>query len=106
MRPTYSLTFDVVTPESAAAGDCAEFGFEREPIELGREFGLADAIREARRNGCASRDAEIHAPMGRASFYSADGETDYRTGAETRRCAHFSGMTESTLRRIARALVR
>lgn len=106
MRPTYALSYDITTPESAEAGDIAEFGFQREPVELGREFGLAAAIREARAEGCTETSDIERADYsrGRISLYSGS-EQNYRTGAERRVCAHFSNMTPSTLRRIVRAVV-
>jgi hypothetical protein len=108
--PTYALTYDVITPESAERGDIAESGFEREPVEIkrGSEFSLADAIREARFEGCEQTGDIDTADFDRReiSLYSDYDVVSYRTGAEKSHCAHFKGFTPSTLRRIVRAITK
>lgn len=100
---TFSMTYDIVTPESAEHGGVAESGFHIETIKLGskgrehNEMSLSTAIRLARNEYC-------NVDNGNGSFYSNGGDMNYRTGSETSYAVHFDGLTPSTLKRVARLL--
>jgi hypothetical protein len=113
MKPQFTVTYDIVTYESAEHGDAAERGFVlpgQWHVELpdrvcGEAAGaIMDDCKMTLREaidlvGCCETDA-----CGR-SYYETDGHVDYRTGAEERRALHLPrNATASTRRRIARLL--
>lgn len=99
MPATYSITYDVTTPESAEQGDYAEYGFEVEPTPL-EPGDLRRLIGEFRR----AVEASSSHPRPGDWWTEHDGSIDLRTCAETRRSLHIDGITAATFRRIDRAL--
>lgn len=91
---TVSMTYDIVTPESAEEGDVAEAGYEWRPGEI--------TVREALRLMADNRGGYID--NGDGSFYCPEALTDYSTGEVTSYAIHFGGVTPSSLKRIARAV--
>ena len=92
----FSVTYEIVTPESAEDGDVAESGL------LAHGVTLAEAISEM---GGLPLDLAASSSYAhpRVWFEERDGDTDFRTGAETRRALHLpEGITEASRRRIAR----
>lgn len=95
MAITFSVTYDIVTPESARDGDTAEHGwFWPDPL-IGHwpiEFSDIDAPplkpSEWTLHELVSRFGRGGFEDGGRSFYSADSETDYRSGDETRYAIH------------------
>lgn len=88
-------TFEIVTPESAAQGDAADRGWEDEqgyPIEpdeidieeYGDESAAAVALAVKHIGKCVEASDYPKCSLGRTWYTSADGDTDYHTGAETR----------------------
>lgn len=116
---TYALTFETITPESAEHGDAAARGFAREPTPikptrtytmlLADRICLRAAINEARNHGAVHSSSGAHIDE-HTSFYQAYAQAgtddEFRTGALTYYCAHFGGVTASSMRRIARLLAR
>ena len=82
-----SKTYEVITPESAEVGDAEDRGFEWE----GREFTFRDLVKAIKYDGYSETSswplteaaARKHAP-----WITTEGDTDYRTGAETRYSLH------------------
>lgn len=111
--PAFTITYDIVTPDSAEHGDVAEMGFvdardnlcELQPHMCGpdaaafkAQFGLRlrDAVELI---GCVETDAAME------SYYETDGRSDYRTGAETRYALHLpDNATTASRKRVARLL--
>ena len=101
------ITYGVVTPESAKIGDFADSGWENEEgvcidpddcdiEEAGDEFtAVVDLAVKAIRDACGGVEASDYPTCcpGYTWYTSADGSTDYRTGAETRYSAHLDGFS-------------
>ena len=99
MRKGFSVTYDIVTPESAADGDVADSGY------LLEDCSLRDAIREM--DHCLVQPSvwPFDPSYPWLSFYEVDGETDVRTGETTSKAFHLpDNLTTSTRARIARLL--
>lgn len=73
-------TYETVTPESAECGDAADRGWVDQE---GTEYELAEAI--SKLEGCEPSSSMFHVGVW---YTQADGETDFRTGAETRESYH------------------
>ena len=100
----FHVTYEVVTPESAEHGDYAEIGYAmphgwRFPLEQCDDMAaLGLSLREATRMVGHVEDC------GRW-FAETSGDTDYRTGAETRLNLHPpKNITPSSYRRLKRLL--
>jgi hypothetical protein len=103
---TYSITFDVVTPESAENGDFAESGFISQDDVAETLADLADAISD----NCGHVEANVypfpaHGPIGSLAFYGVDPDVDYSTGAETRRALHVDNISADDARALVRLLM-
>ena len=106
MRPTYSVTYSIVTDESAADGDFAECGIEvddtpltpdRWDVEDAEDAGLDPVVYLALReldNHAAWMPSASHA-TGNEWYTTADAEPDYATGERKELSVHFSGLTEA-----------
>lgn len=123
MEPTYAITYDIVTPESAEEGEASERGYylaggyyHAIPYGLiGEAFtayvekmGYRQPLRDSRdiAEGVTVVDAAFaildeYGCFERAShycpgisWYQVDPDMDYRTGEDTRKAVHFDGLTE------------
>ena len=74
-----SITFQVVTPESAERGDFSETGFVHENLEF---ENIEELISDIREYGYMERGNET-------DFYTTDPEIDYYDGSETTHGIHF-----------------
>jgi len=74
----YAETYEITTPESAEAGDSEETGFISEAEEM--------TFREAVEMLACTEPSDT--PTGPRTWYTTEGDTDYRTGAEERRSYH------------------
>ncbi|MCQ4158746.1 hypothetical protein NON00_02240 [Roseomonas sp. GC11] len=101
MPELFSVTYEIVTPESAEEGDAAERGFvlpgewRQSANEIGDvRMSLRDAMRLAYpQEDCGNWWAE------------ADGRTDYETGAVETRCIHPPrNITAASYARVSRLL--
>ena len=81
MTLTYSITEDVVTPESAEQGDFAHTGFVVEPAHI----ALRDLVYEVRARGIAQIE-RTHNGLRVTHF----GSTDCSTGGETTETTHIT----------------
>jgi len=80
-----SVTYDIVTPESAANGDFSESGFETAPFYTRSVSEILNLIREhyAYEN--------FQPGQNRQSIYADSFTSDYRTGTETSYAVHVEG---------------
>lgn len=110
----FHVTYDLVTPRSAEAGDIADSGYVTPgqwrtstytaPV---REFGaIHDETALTLRQAIDLIAAPYLDDNGDGSFYEIDGRMDYRTGSEERRALHAPrSITEASLARLARLLL-
>tara|TARA_Y100000310_G_scaffold343680_1_gene452446 strand:- start:2546 stop:2860 length:315 start_codon:yes stop_codon:yes gene_type:complete len=96
-----TITFDVVTHESAEHGDVEESGFYApggwKSEDADETLTPGDVLRWATGRGCW-RD------NGDGSFYCEQSDTDYSDGSETSYAVHFAGLTNASLARVSRIL--
>ncbi len=102
--PKFSVTYSIVTPESAEEGETAEGG------HIDRNLSLRDAVdlvRETRTSECGgvewigANDSDI----GAARWITIHNGMEFRTGAAESRSLHFpDSLTRSSRIRIARIL--
>jgi len=99
MKARFTVTYEVITPESAADGDAAERGFvasDGAPVDDRALMTLREALAIA---GSFPEDA------GACRWFSSYPETDYTTGAETIYSLHVPAtITASSARRVARVV--
>lgn len=94
-RSRFAVTFEVVTPESAEAGDVAERGFI---VEAGTLRDCADVLRW--HGAAVSADSW---PMVRPRWLTWPADVDYTTGSERTLSLHIpASVTAASARRIAR----
>lgn len=109
MAGHFTVTYDVVTPESAEYGDAAERGFASpggwKQEDRPEPVTLREALRAAgSRGGGPSRRGYGFEDCGRW-FATVDADQDYRTGEETTYAIHPpKGITPSSYRRVSRLL--
>lgn len=95
-----SMTYEVVTPESAEHGDVEDRGYDYQD----KRMSLSDVVREVESHGPYDEIQEMDDRRGALlRLYESDGSTDYRTGAETRHQLHIRG-SERAIRRLAQVL--
>ena len=102
-----ATTYDVVTPESAEAGDYAERGWDdeegesMEPDEYDLEEKLSAVDKAARwlldRGALEASSSHYHSGIW---YTQSDPEIDYATGAERRQSYHLKGFSEEEERMI------
>lgn len=100
-RARFSVSFDIVTPESAEHGDAAERGFICEGATL--RNALADV--QATRDACSSVECIEcdSAPCDRPRWVTVSNGPSYRTGESESRALHIPAtVSRSSARRIAR----
>lgn len=86
-----SVTYDIVTPESAEVGDHAESGFEYEP----RAASLSDVLSALKEYYCFENYSESGSSL---SLYCTDPSENYRTGERTYHAVHVCGSERSMMR--------
>lgn len=103
------MTYDKVTPESAADGDVSDSGF----IDAnGWEISLSDALEGADfwQSGTVRELVDILRGFGGVedngggSFYESDARVNYTTGEETRRALHIEDVSARNRARLRSAL--
>lgn len=109
--PSFHVTYEIVTPESAAHADAAERGFVTgygQRVELkGHVFGGAARLIK---NDCAMRLRPAIELIGcvegnGGNYYETDPRQNYKNGHETRYALHAPDkITASSLRRLERLL--
>lgn len=95
----FSVTYEIITQESAKYGDAEECGYICENVSL------REAIGEL--NGAAVEPSlyPFDPDYAHCRYTTIDGDTDYRTGAVEHRSLHLPvNLTPSTRKRIARLL--
>ena len=107
MREMFSVTYDVVTPESAEDGDNAETGFVLSGnwrVSIEAAMADVDGNYKMTLRDAVSLTGDYLADAG-SWFEQMDGDTDYRTGAETRYALHPPRtITKSSYARLKRVL--
>jgi len=94
--PKFNVTFEIVTPESAAEGDAAERGFVAENVSLREAY---KAI------GCYALKADEWPVRSPRWFTNFEYDEDFQTGARESRSLHLPNhLTEASRMRIARLL--
>jgi hypothetical protein len=97
MTKGFSVTYEIVTPESAEECDAAERGFVCENVSLREALAEIDGASEASEWPFDGRND--------AWFTNYEYGTDYATGAQESRSLHMPrNLTPATRRRIARLL--
>ena len=99
----FSVTYEIVTPESAARGDAEELGFIGEGLTLRDALaGLNSATRTNRVSGveCIECDSS---PCDRPWWVTVNNGMEYETGADESRSLHIpASVSDASARRIAR----
>jgi hypothetical protein len=100
MARLITVTYDIVTPESAEQGDFAESGWiDDEGTEM---ISPAEAIKFLRREGADQPSSSyFHSGV----WYSASKGENYRTGAETTHSYHLKGFTPRAERMVWDAII-
>ena len=99
----FSVSFEIVTPESAELGDCAEHGFLlpgewRENVDTIEDVTMS--LREATRLAYPQEDSG-------AWWQEVDGREDYATGAREYRAIHPPrNITPASYARVTRILLK
>ncbi len=99
----YSVTYEIVTQESAEHGDAAERGYISEDVSF-RE--AIEDVRATRTAQCDGRHAiEPNASHGPCRWIAVVNGMEFLTGANETRSIHFPDtVTQSSARRIARLI--
>jgi len=93
----FSITYEIITHESAENGECAEEGF------ILQDVSLKEAMSELRWIGAMEASNTSDSDDWGMWFLQIDPNVDMQTGAEERWSFHVPrGLTPSTRRRIAR----
>ena len=103
---TYSITFDVVTPESAEHGDFAETGYivKDRPIVIDEDCDAITAAVKLIQDNCGHVEASCSTIDRYTSWIQSDGGMDYSTGAETRHNVHLEGYSDAEMVAVAAGL--
>jgi hypothetical protein len=99
MARLITITYEIVTPESAKQGDVEERGWiDDEGVAMASP---AEAIKFLRDKGATQASSTAFHP---GVWYSDCGDTDYKTGADETRSYHLKGFTERAQRIIFDAI--
>ena len=103
MKNAFTLTYEIVTPESASKGDVAERGY---CDEFGWHYAEPVAVSlYASLRTLSSLEPDCSDWTYARSWREADGREDYRTGAVENRSIHLpDGITPSSRARINRLI--
>lgn len=97
-----TISYDIVTAESAEYGDYAETGWVNED---GVSFDdVDDAIAWLRREGATQ--ASSYPQWCAGTWYSTEGTKDYRTGDEKHQHYHLAGFSDEDARKVYSAIIR
>lgn len=98
-RNTFSVTYEIVTPQSAEHGEAEATGFE---LEAGTLREAWDIVRWGGASAIEANEYPMMAPRW-VTYYGA--ETSYVDGAEKSYSVHFpANITPASARRVARLL--
>jgi len=101
---TFSVTYDIVTPESAEHGDVAELGFISENVSLREAIALTLETRTPYVDGVEAVEASEY-PFTRPRWVTITNGREFYTGACESRSLHFpESITPASRKRIARFL--
>lgn len=98
----FNVTYEIITPESAEAGDAEERGFVAENVSLRDAIELVRETRTAQVDGVESIETDEW-PMRAPCWVSVINGMEYQTGAQETRSLHMpDNLTPATRCRIAR----
>jgi hypothetical protein len=99
----FNVTYDIVTPESAAEGDAAERGFIAEGVPLREALEL---VQETESSACERQGVDASdSNVGAARWLTVYNGPNFRTGDAESRSLHFPESLSAPSRvRIARLL--
>lgn len=103
---TYSVTYEIVTAESAESGNADERGDIDTGVTLREAFNLVNHTRTSRVDGVMAVESDCSPMRGqRVGFVTVINGTEYETGAQESRSLHIpESVTAASSRRIARLL--
>jgi len=100
----FSVTYEIVTPESAEYGDSDESGFICENVTLRDAIAAVQSTRTSRCDGVTAIECD-EAPVRSPRWVTVFNGMEYETGAVESRSLHMPpSLTAATRRRIARLL--
>lgn len=100
----FSVTYEIVTPESAEYGDAEERGFICKDVDLREAISEVNRTRTNEVDGVTDISCDEF-PMRSPRWVTITNGMEYRTGAQESRSLHMpEELTASTRRRIARLL--
>jgi hypothetical protein len=111
LDPRILVSYDIVTPESAEEGDVAERGWiddegaSMEPDEYDIEVGrtvVDKAIKFLCYDGATEPSSD---PFSSGTWYTTEGDQDYRTGATEYRAYHLKDFTREEERAVYNGVV-
>jgi hypothetical protein len=104
-KAKFGVSFEIVTPESAAEGDADERGMIEENESLREAISDFNTTRTRHVGGVESIEADI-SPIGkttRVCFITITNSTEFLTGAQESRTLHIpKTVTDASSRRIAK----
>jgi hypothetical protein len=101
MKTLFSVTYEIVTPESAEAGEAESSGFIAESVSLRDALREFDRTRTNRVDGIESTEPD--STRGRIRWVTRVNAQEFETGAHESRSLHIpASVSESSARRIAR----
>tara|TARA_Y100001973_G_C5209218_1_gene344285 strand:+ start:24178 stop:24567 length:390 start_codon:yes stop_codon:yes gene_type:complete len=122
MYPSYSVTYEIVTPESAASGDFSDAGFEEVDVPIIVDEFDKEGAKEAG-SGWGWEGEQLSAvaylcfriaddkgltewsssdPSAGDWLSSPDAELNYETGESLTRHIHFAGLTDKQWQQLVR----
>ena len=101
---SYSVTYDITTPESAAHGDHAESGFISRDVPLREALANLWQTRTRYVDGVHAIESDCSEPA-RASSVRVINGTEFESGAVESRSIHFpDNLTSASRARLCRAI--
>ena len=104
MHALFSVTYGIVTPESAEQGDYEDCGFIGKGMTLREAIHAVRETRTSRVGGVEAIECDEY-PVRSPRWITVQNSTEYETGAQESRSLHLPDiLTDSTRVRIARLL--
>lgn len=103
-KPLFSVTYEIVTPESAEDGEAAERGYIAENVSLRDAVKDFHATRTCHVDSREAIEADC-SPMHRPRWVTVTNGIEFLTGEQESRSIHFpERITAASARRLARLL--
>ena len=101
----FSVTYEIVTPESAEQGDASERGFICRDVTLREAIAALFETRTSQVDGIQAIEPN-DSDHTRARWITVYNGAEYLTGAHESRSLHFQGVTPASAARIVRLVER